>query len=554
MVQTGERWLQVQLLGEVDRATGRFNRGVGSYPGLDDPVHFAVPADLVAVYPPPAETNVELGRLASAETVTVCVDAGPMVLRHAAIVGSTGSGKTSAVASLLQGFVRSGWRGANIVVIDPHGEYSRALGESASTRSVLADGEQRLRVPYWALPAEEILRIVTGHRGPEGRTRTSPSWSPPSVEKFAAAAKWLSLDASAITSDTPIPFDINEVWHRLDFVNRETREERTNPESTCVEDHGDAAELKPARFTQYGAGSSPPQKSPQFGSYGNVPDPPPNRPARSETALLPRAQGRPGRDRPAGRDHPGVARRGSAGLRIGLQRCSGGSLGSGHRRSPQPPLRGRCALSGRRPRHRSTKSRAGRAGGGAPLPRGLRGRARSRLRQSNRPRGTQVRHRTDAGHSTPVGAPRDAGARPMRNARGTAPLQLERSGQDPCRAAGHCLGVGGDPAVAAHRRSGCQRRGGRASLAHADPGGPTRSRSPRIPHSSRGEARRRRRMSLLRWPNGERPTRSERRDGSGRLERAVAAVGFEAGDLYVEFRDGGIFTSTTPFPSGFTGT
>ena len=39
-VQNGDRWLQVQLLGEVDRSTGRFQRGVGSYPGLDDPVHF----------------------------------------------------------------------------------------------------------------------------------------------------------------------------------------------------------------------------------------------------------------------------------------------------------------------------------------------------------------------------------------------------------------------------------------------------------------------------------------------------------------------------------
>jgi hypothetical protein len=51
VVQTGERWLQVQLLGEVDRATGRFTRGIGSYPGLDDPVHFATAEDLEAVFP-----------------------------------------------------------------------------------------------------------------------------------------------------------------------------------------------------------------------------------------------------------------------------------------------------------------------------------------------------------------------------------------------------------------------------------------------------------------------------------------------------------------------
>lgn len=272
VVQTGERWLQVQLLGEVDRATGRFNRGVGSYPGLDDPVHFAIPDDLVAVYPPPDETNVELGRLASAETVPVCVDAGPMVLRHAAIVGSTGSGKTSAVASLLQSFVRTGWKGANIVVIDPHGEYARALGKSASARSVLSDDAQRLRVPYWALPAEEILRILAGSRALGPANKDFGELVAEERRKFAAAAKWLSLDPSAITSDTPVPFDINQVWYRLDYVNRETRTVKNDPDTVCVEDQGDAAELRPARFEQYGPGGTPPHQSPQFGLYGNVPE------------------------------------------------------------------------------------------------------------------------------------------------------------------------------------------------------------------------------------------------------------------------------------------
>src|SRR5467141_3817015 len=40
-VQLADRWLQVQLLGEIERGTGSFQRGVGSYPGLDDAVHFA---------------------------------------------------------------------------------------------------------------------------------------------------------------------------------------------------------------------------------------------------------------------------------------------------------------------------------------------------------------------------------------------------------------------------------------------------------------------------------------------------------------------------------
>ena len=65
VVQSGERWLQVQLLGEIDRSTDRFQRGVGSYPGLDDPVHFATVEDLRAVYPPEGDNRLRIGRLAA---------------------------------------------------------------------------------------------------------------------------------------------------------------------------------------------------------------------------------------------------------------------------------------------------------------------------------------------------------------------------------------------------------------------------------------------------------------------------------------------------------
>src|SRR5438552_3493414 len=98
-VQRDERWLQVQLLGEIDRGTNKFHRGVGTYPGLDDPVHFATAAELASVFPQPDDEHVRLGRLAAAEEVPVCINATRFVVRHAAVVGSTGSGKTSAVAS-----------------------------------------------------------------------------------------------------------------------------------------------------------------------------------------------------------------------------------------------------------------------------------------------------------------------------------------------------------------------------------------------------------------------------------------------------------------------
>ena len=271
-VQRDERWLQVQLLGEIDRGTGHFQRGVGSYPGLDDPVHFATSDELRSVFPYPDEQNLRLGRLAIAEEVPVCVDASRFVVRHAAIVGSTGSGKTSAVASLLQSFIKGGWRAANIVVIDPHGEYSKALGNDASVKSVLATGDDQLRVPYWALPAADIVRIFAGTSGGATFMSRHAELVTISRRQFVGAASWLRLDPLAVTADTPVPFDIREVWYQLDSENRETREAAADPNSVCQTNAGNAATLQSATYKPYGPGGQPPHKGPFHGTHGTMPD------------------------------------------------------------------------------------------------------------------------------------------------------------------------------------------------------------------------------------------------------------------------------------------
>lgn len=191
-IQSGERWLQVQLLGEIDRGTRKFRRGVGSYPGLDDPVHFATPEQLREIFPEQGAEHLRLGCLAASEEVPVCLEASRLVVRHAAIVGSTGAGKTSAVASLLQNLIKGGWQAANVVVIDPHGEYARALGDSASVRSVLGDGESRLRVPYWALPAADIVRVFAGALGGATFNNRFAELVADARRTFVASADWLN--------------------------------------------------------------------------------------------------------------------------------------------------------------------------------------------------------------------------------------------------------------------------------------------------------------------------------------------------------------------------
>lgn len=267
---TGQRWLQVQLVGEIVRGTGRFDRGVGTYPGLDDPVHFATGDDLLSVFPGPSADHLRVGRLAAAEDVPVCVNAARLVLRHTAIVGSTGSGKTTAVASILQGFLDGGWTSSNIVVIDPHGEYASAVGSRADKRSVLGNGDARLRIPHWSLPAADILTIFAGTAGGAARSRFAELVCE-ARQTFVAAADWLALDPGAITEDTPVPFDLRTVWYRLDRENRRTLDDKKNDIEALVAE-GSADSLVAAEFKPFGPGGATPHKSGTYDAYGRTPE------------------------------------------------------------------------------------------------------------------------------------------------------------------------------------------------------------------------------------------------------------------------------------------
>lgn len=272
IVQTGKRWIQAQLLGEIDRSTGYFQRGVGNYPGLEDPVHFATAEDLKAVYPHEGDKLLRIGCLAAAEEIPVCLDPERLVLRHGAIVGSTGVGKTTTVATILQRLAQGGWPAANIIVIDPHGEYADAFGTHASVRSVLDTGDNQLQVPYWALSVADIMKVFIGPQG----GRTIPSRLNELIrearQQYASQSTWLTLDSGAITADTPIPFNIKEVWHKIDSENNETLDRANDPTSVCVESEGNPATLTPTQYKPYSQGSARPFKGPSHGDHGVIPD------------------------------------------------------------------------------------------------------------------------------------------------------------------------------------------------------------------------------------------------------------------------------------------
>jgi hypothetical protein len=216
--QLGNRWLRVELVGEGRRGT-KFERGISQYPSIGDSVHVATESDLKTVYAPGDEDRyVVIGKVASAESIRAYLDLNRLVSRHSAVVGSTGAGKSTAVANLL-GVIsdRARFKSARVVLFDLHGEYARAFGNLARVFRVDADsnaGERELHVPFWALTADEFISLAMG----------SVSGTPLTlVQEQLLAGKRTSkpggkshgLTDLTITLDTPLPFSVFQLWYDL---------------------------------------------------------------------------------------------------------------------------------------------------------------------------------------------------------------------------------------------------------------------------------------------------------------------------------------------------
>jgi uncharacterized protein len=92
-----ESWMAVQLVGESVAAS--FERGITQYPSVNDEVHIVTETDLRRLYGAPGRHSVAVGTLANAEGMFVGLDLDKIVTRHCAVVGSTGSGKSTTVAA-----------------------------------------------------------------------------------------------------------------------------------------------------------------------------------------------------------------------------------------------------------------------------------------------------------------------------------------------------------------------------------------------------------------------------------------------------------------------
>lgn len=216
--QYGNRWLRVEMVGEGRRGA-KFERGISQYPSIGDPVHVVTETDLKTMYSPgDEESYVTIGRIASAESIHAYLDLNRLVSRHSAIVGSTGAGKSTAVASILAAVSdQERFKSARVVLLDLHGEYVKAFGNLARVFRVGVDiksGEKELHVPFWALTAEEFISLsMSSVSGTSLALLQEQLLSNKRSSKAGGIPHGLS--DLTITIDTPLPFSVHKLWYDL---------------------------------------------------------------------------------------------------------------------------------------------------------------------------------------------------------------------------------------------------------------------------------------------------------------------------------------------------
>lgn len=253
------RWMSIQLVGEA--LGGYFERGISQYPNIGDKIHIAIESDLRRIYDTKDQGHITIGTLSSAENIDAKIALNELITRHCAVLGSTGSGKSTTIASLLRSITESkndaGFPSARVLMLDIHGEYSSALSDVAQVFSIdPLQNEEKLLIPYWALDSETLLDFLTGG--------VSDNYAIAFTDKITELKlkshdlqNFPGVDEKSITVDTPIPFSLKKMWHDLTTFEIATFTGDQRDVST-IQDSGDANTLTPPRYLPHAMGSKGP--------------------------------------------------------------------------------------------------------------------------------------------------------------------------------------------------------------------------------------------------------------------------------------------------------
>lgn len=212
---------EIELVGEIrDTASGGpvFSKGIINYPPLGSVTHNIRSRDLMAIHLPYTKRSMVVGTLSQDDKIPATVDIDSMLSRHFAIVGTTGTGKSSALALLMRKALEAR-PDLRILLFDPHNEFSTAFPDKANVLT-----SDTLDLPFWLFQHDEFAEVVfRGRDGVEEEIDALRDLIPEARAKFnakqnAGNGKLVrrSTDSGNISADTPLPYRMTDLLAQID--------------------------------------------------------------------------------------------------------------------------------------------------------------------------------------------------------------------------------------------------------------------------------------------------------------------------------------------------
>jgi DNA helicase HerA-like ATPase len=212
---------RIDLFGEIRTAGAgvAFSRGVSDYPVIGESALLMNDRELRLVYGSVAG-GATIGTLHQDSSIDAQINIDELLGKHFAILGTTGVGKSSGVAIVLQQLLKSR-PDLRIFLVDPHNEYGRCFGDKAQVLT-----PRNLRLPFWLFNFDETLEAFFG-----GRMR--PEEEVEILMEVIPLAKGMYLQYrntatdsrlykkrdpknSGYTVDTPVPYRIEDLIALID--------------------------------------------------------------------------------------------------------------------------------------------------------------------------------------------------------------------------------------------------------------------------------------------------------------------------------------------------
>lgn len=202
------REMEAQLIGSV--VDGKFQKGIVAYPVLGNDVYMTTEEGVAAVFASFSQFGFAVGDISGYVGERQYIDPNKFFGKHIAILGSSGSGKSTTVASLLQKIQM--FENTHVIILDIHNEYAAAFREYGNLINIT-----ELEMPYWFMNFEEMREMFVDENEASAQSQIQMLKDLVLNAKKARNPELQSI----ITVDSPVYYDLNEVRAKFQFFDTE---------------------------------------------------------------------------------------------------------------------------------------------------------------------------------------------------------------------------------------------------------------------------------------------------------------------------------------------